>query len=90
MEWEISMIDIRESGKVADFDAGHIFEMNNVQIKDHETFERIYVNAQICKDPTKLPDGEVLWLRHYNEDPMPDPARIKILEKLDNPDDKYR
>ena len=90
MEWEISMIDIRDAGKLADFDSGRIFDMNNVQIKDHETLERIFVNAQICTDKAKLSDGDVLWLRDYNEDPLPDPVRIKVLEKLGNPDDSYR
>ncbi|MFC1980595.1 hypothetical protein ACFLVS_07170 [Chloroflexota bacterium] len=90
MQWEISMIDIRDAGKLTAFDAGHVLEMNNVQIKSHETFERIFVNAQISKDQAKLPDGDTLWLRDFNEDPLPNPVRIKVLEKLPNPDDIYR
>ena len=89
MEWEVSMIDIRDTGKLAAFESGQLFEMSNVEIKNHETLERIYVRAQLCKDPVKLPDGDVLWLRDYNEDPLPDPVRIKILEKLPNPYDSY-
>ncbi|MFC1979800.1 hypothetical protein ACFLVS_02915 [Chloroflexota bacterium] len=90
MEREISMIDIRDSGNLSAFDGGQIFEMDNVEIKDHETFERIYVNAQICKDLAKLPDGDVLWLRDYNEDPLPNPVRINILGKIPNPYDSYQ
>ncbi len=90
MEWEMSMIDIRDSGKLADFDSGQVFEMKSVQIFDHETYERVFVNAQISKDSAKLPKSDLLWLRNYNEDPMPNPVRIKILKKLPNPDSLYR
>lgn len=90
MEWEVSMIDIRDAGKLADFNSGHVFEMEKVQIKDHETFERIFVRAEICKDPAKISGGNVLWLRDYNEDLLPNPIRIKVLEKFGNPDDQYR
>jgi len=89
MEWEVSIIDIRDTGKLAEFESGHVVEMDNIEIKDHETLERIYVRAQFCKDPAKLPDGDVLWVRNYNEDPIPESARIKILEKLSNPYASY-
>ena len=89
MEWEISMCDIRDTGNLSKFESKQIFEMDNVEIKSHQTFERIFVRAQICKDAAKLPDGDVLWLRDYNEDPLPDPIRIKILDKYSNPYDSY-
>ncbi|MFC1964141.1 hypothetical protein ACFLV1_02030 [Chloroflexota bacterium] len=88
MEWEVSLIDIRDTGKLGDFDSGHVFEMDNVEIKDHETLERIYVKAQFCKDPSKLPDGEVLWVRNYTEEIIPQSGKIKILGKIPTPYDE--
>ncbi|MBI2831871.1 MAG: hypothetical protein HYX79_06420 [Chloroflexi bacterium] len=89
MEWEATMIDIRDSGKAADFENRQIFQINNVEIKDHKTLERIYVKAQFSRDPAKLPEGDVLWVKDYDESIIPEPMRIKILEKLPNPVEKY-
>ena len=90
MEWEVAIVELRDQGKLAEFESGRVFEMNTVEIRDHQTFERIYVKAQLCKDPAKLPDSDVLWVRGYKEEIFPESARIKILEKLPTPDTDYR
>lgn len=89
MEWEVSIVDIRDTGNLAKFDSGQPFEMANVEVKDHETLERKFVKAQFCKDPAKLPSGDVLWLRDYHDNVLREPMRIRVLEMLPNPYQAY-
>lgn len=89
MEWQISMIDIRDAGKSADQESGRIFEMDKVEIKDRQTLERIYVKAQLCKDPARLAGGELLWVEGYEGEFYPQPMGIRILGKLPSPYDNY-
>ena len=90
MEWQTTIVEFRDKGRLAEFDSGHVFQMDNIEIHDHKTLERIYVKASVCKDPAKLPDGDVLWIKDYNEQIIPQSARIKILEKLPSVYDSYR
>lgn len=41
-----------------------------------------YVKAQICRDPEKMPDGDVLWLRWQRGRQYPKPFAIKIVQEL--------
>ncbi len=41
-----------------------------------------YVRAQISRDPEKMPDGDVLWLRWQRGRKYPQPFAIKILQEL--------
>ena len=89
MEWEVSIIDFRERGKLEELENRQVFELDNIEIKNHQTYERIYVRARFSKDQEKLPQGEVLWVRDYNEDLLPRPMKIEILEKLPTGYDDY-
>lgn len=89
MEWEVSIIDFRDRGRLAEFENRDVFELDNVEIKNHQTYERIYVKARFCKDGEKLPNGDILWVRNYNEDLMPQPVKIEILAKLPTGYDDY-
>lgn len=41
-----------------------------------------YVKCVICRDPEKMPDGDVLWLYWQRGRRYPKPFAIKILEEL--------
>ena len=41
-----------------------------------------YVKAQISRDPAKMPDGDVLWLRWQRGRRYPKPFAIKITQEL--------
>ena len=41
-----------------------------------------YVKANVCGDPDKMPEGDVLWLRWQRGKLYPKPAAIKILGEL--------
>lgn len=41
-----------------------------------------YVRALISRDPRKIPDGDILWLRWQRGRLNPEPRSIKILEEL--------
>jgi len=62
----------------AEIEANQVIE---TYVMDHETYERIYVKAIISKDPTKLPDGEKLWVRDFSGKLEPECWAIKIVEK---------
>lgn len=89
MEWEVSIIDFRDNGKLAAYEKGEVFELDNVQIRDHRTYERMFVKAKFCKDPKKLPNGDVLWVKFYNEDLINEPVKIEILEKRSTGIEEY-
>jgi hypothetical protein len=61
----------------AEIEANQIIE---TYVMDHETYERIYVKAIISKDPTRLPDGEKLWVRDFSGKLKPEYWAIKIVE----------
>ena len=89
MEWETNIFEFRDKGKLTEFESGQIFEMGNIEIKDHKSLERMYVRAQVCRDGAKLPDGDVLWVKDYRDEIIPGPMKIKVLEKLQSPYDRY-
>lgn len=89
MEWITTLLEFRDKGKLAEFESGQIFEMNNIEIRDPKTLERFYVKARLCRDRAKLPDGEVLGITDYKFESMPQPGGIEILEKLESPYDVY-
>ena len=89
MEWQIMMVELRDRGKLLEFESGKPFPMDRVEIQDAQNYERIYAKAIICKDPTNLPEGEVLWIKNYREERIPEPARIKILERIPNPYESF-
>lgn len=66
----------------AEIDANQIIE---TYVMDHETYERVYVKAIICKDPAKLPDGEKLWVRDFTGKLRPEFWAIKIVEEQSPP-----
>ena len=41
-----------------------------------------YVKAQISRDPAKMPDGDVLWLRWQRGRRYPKPFAVKIVQEL--------
>ena len=82
MEWITTVIEFRDKGKLAEFASGKPFEMNHLQVHDHQTLETRYVKAIVCREPANLPDGEVLHLKDYDESMLPIKGRIKILEEL--------
>lgn len=41
-----------------------------------------YAKCMICRDPQKMPDGDVLWLRWQRGRQYPSPFAIKIVEEL--------
>lgn len=89
MDWITTLLEFRDKGKLAEFENGQIFEMNNIEIKDAKTLERIYVKARLCRDRAKLPKGEVLGITDYKFELMAQPGGIEILEKLESPYDAY-
>ena len=84
MAWETNL-EILE-GKEKEIDQGLPFE---TVIIENQKYEKIYVQAIISKDPAKLPDGEELLVRDFQENMLPDTWRIKILEKKPPPHAAY-
>jgi hypothetical protein len=76
-EWET--MDEVLYGYERKIDANEVIE---TYIVDHETYERMDVKAIISRDPTKLPDGEKLWVRDFKGRLKPEPWSIKIVEVL--------
>ena len=83
MKWITSVLEFRDKGKLAEFESGQIFEMDNIEVKDAKTLERLYVKARLCRDRAKLPDGDVLGITDYRFELMSQRGGIVILEKLD-------
>ncbi len=89
MKWITSVFEFRDKGKLAEFESGQIFEMDNIEVKDAKTLERLYVKARLCRDRAKLPQGEVLGITDFIFELMSEPGGIEVLEKLESPYDAY-
>jgi hypothetical protein len=77
-EWETHIEIIFEQEK--DIDAGKPID---TYVFDRETYETTYCKAIISKDPSKLPDGEKLWVRNFKGQMEEEPWAIKMLETKD-------
>ena len=84
MAWETSLEMLE--GKEKEIDQGLPFE---TVVIENEKYEKVYVEAIICSDPAKLPDGEELLVRDFQENIVPDTWRITILEKKPPPHSGY-
>jgi len=76
--WETQIEIIYEQEK--EIEAGEPIE---TYVFDPETYETTYCKAIISKDPSKLPDGDVLNVRNFKGQMEPEPWAIKILELRD-------
>ena len=77
-EWETHIEIIYEQEK--DIEAGKAIE---TYVYDPETFESVHCKAIISKDPSTLPDGDVLNVRNFKGQMEANPWAIKILERRD-------
>jgi hypothetical protein len=77
-EWETHIEIIYEQEK--DIEAGKAIE---TYVIDPVTFETVHCKAIISKDPSKLPDGDVLKVRNFKGQMEEKPWAIKILERRD-------
>ena len=77
-EWETHIEIIFEQEQ--EIDSG---EAIDTYVYDRETYETIYCRAIISKDPSKLPDGEILWVRNFKGQMEEEPWAIKMLEIKD-------
>ena len=75
-EWETQVEIVWEQEK--EIESGKIIE---TYVFDHETYERVCVKAIISKDPSRLPNGEKLWVRDFKGKLQPEPWAIKIIER---------
>jgi len=84
MAWETNLEILR--GKDKEVEEAIPFE---TVVINTENYEYTYVKAIISSDPEKLPDGEGLLVRDFQEILLPDNWRIKILEKKPPPYASY-
>lgn len=75
-EWETQFEILYEQQK--EIEAGDTIE---TYVFDRETYERVYVKAIISKDPARLPDGDILWVRNLKGKVEPQPWAIKVIER---------
>jgi hypothetical protein len=59
-----------------------------LEVRDLETFVRMIVKAIVSKEADAIEGGSSLWLKDLNDEIVPKPGSIKILEELD--DDEYQ
>jgi len=76
-EWETFEEVIYD--RQGEIETGQIIE---TYVVDRETYERVYVKAMICKDPSRLPDGDKLWVRDFKGKLKPEVWAIKIVENV--------
>lgn len=68
---------------------GHEEEMREgkpfiVEVRDLSTFTRMIVRALVSREKDAFPDGSPLWFKDLNDEIVPEPGSIKILEELDD------
>ncbi len=68
---------------------GHLEEIARgeevvIELRDLAQFVRKVVRAKIAKPPAKLPEGQKLWVRAYDETPLQEPWSIEVVEELDD------
>lgn len=73
--WETQLEIVYEQQK--EIEAGEVIE---TYVFDKETYEQVYVKAIISKDPAKVPEGDILWVRDLKGKLYPQPWAIKIIE----------
>ena len=78
--WETQLEIVYE--QQAAIDAGDPIE---TYICDKETYEQVFVKAIISKDPAKISDGDVLWVRDLKGKLLSQPWAIKIIERQSPP-----
>jgi len=54
-----------------------------LEVRELATFQRKVVRAKVAREAGALAEGQPLWVRRYNEEFLPAPWAIQILEELD-------
>lgn len=55
-------------------------------LRDLADFRRVVARVRVARSLDQLPGAEKLWVRTYNEDLLPEPLAVQVLEELSDDD----
>ncbi len=51
-------------------------------LRDLSDFRRLVARVRVARSVEQLPGADKLWVRTYNEDLLPEPLAVQVLEEL--------
>lgn len=51
-------------------------------LRDLADFRRLVARVSVARSAEQLPGADKLWVRTYNEDLLPEPLAVQVLEEL--------